>query len=372
MKTVAALFLFVGSLFVASVAAAADADTDWKAILHVIAAGQPPPGMRGDFGATFDQRDRLARDLQPMLEAYYAAHPQDPRRWRAVQLMTQHAPTFIARRGPNFATKGMLDVEFDATAKSAHEARVARYEAAMEQAADVPKDVLLSVHSRQLGNALRAAKEHPQQADLAALRARYETFAQKHPGTPFVLSFANIYMSVVEAADPGRVGSEWSAFTRSADERVRQLALEKVRAAGVQATVADLSFTALDGRAVDLAKLRGKVVLIDFWATWCVPCIAELPNVKQAYAAYHDRGFEVIGIALDRQADRQKLIDFVAKHELPWPQYFDGKYWQTEPAVKYAVKAIPAMFLLDQNGKVVSTNARGELLEKEVKRLLKL
>jgi thiol-disulfide isomerase/thioredoxin len=388
MRTLACGFVFAAMLALRSVSAAADPDADWKAIQQVIVAGQPLPGMRGDFGAMFDQRDRLARDLQPLLEAFYGAHPQDPRRWRAVQLMTQHAPTFIARRGPNFATKGMLDVELDTAAKSAHEAKVTRYETAMEQAGDVPREVLFSVRSRRLGNALRAAKEQPQQADLAALRAQYEAFAAKHPGTPFVLSFANIFMSVVEAADPGRVVGEWSAFTQSADERVRNLAREKVRAAGVLSTVAVLSFTAVDGRAVDLAQLRGKVVLIDFWATWCGPCVAELPNVKRVYAAYREKGFEVIGIALEnaqlkpddtpeqtaaKLAKAKKVLtDFAAKNAVPWPQHFDGKFWKNEISTKYAISSIPAMFLVDQEGNVVSMNARGELLEKEVKRLLKL
>ena len=69
---------------------------------------------------------------------------------------------------------------------------------------------------------------------------------------------------------------------------------------------------------------------------------------------------------------KQVLTDFTAKHAMPWPQYFDGKYWKNDISTKYAITAIPAMFLLDQDGKVVSTNARGELLEKEVKRLLRL
>ena len=107
-------------------------------------------------------------------------------------------------------------------------------------------------------------------------------------------------------------------------------------------------------------------------ATWCGPCIAELPNVKKAYAAYHDKGFEIIGVSLDQEKDKQKLIAFTKENAMPWPRHFDGKYWKNEFAVQHAINSIPAMFLLDQDGKIVSTNARGPKLEEEVKRLLKL
>jgi hypothetical protein len=116
--------------------------------------------------------------------------------------------------------------------------------------------------------------------------------------------------------------------------------------------------------------------------------VAELPNVKKVYAAYHVKGFEVVGIALENgklapkdtpeqtaaklATAKKVLTDFTAANDMPWPQYFDGKYWKTDIATKYAISSIPAMFLLDQEGKVISTDARGPKLEAEVKRLLKL
>lgn len=129
----------------------------------------------------------------------------------------------------------------------------------------------------------------------------------------------------------------------------------------------ELSFTALDGRKVDLKNLRGKVVLIDFWATWCGPCIQELPTVKAIYQKYHDKGLEIIGISLDKQ--RTMLEQFLKKNQIPWPQYFDGKGWQTYWAQYYGIQAIPTMWLIDKKGILRDQNAR-QNLEQKVQKLL--
>src|SRR5262249_11562836 len=128
----------------------------------------------------------------------------------------------------------------------------------------------------------------------------------------------------------------------------------------------------LDGKTVDVADYRGKVVLVDFWATWCGPCIAELPNVESAYEKYHADGFEVIAVSLDRTRDR--LEKFVGERKLPWPQIFfdeEGKRFWSNPLVKeHKVGSIPATFLLDRDGKVAATNLRGGRLEEAVAHLL--
>jgi thiol-disulfide isomerase/thioredoxin len=130
----------------------------------------------------------------------------------------------------------------------------------------------------------------------------------------------------------------------------------------------EIAFTAIDGRKIDATKMKGKVVLVDFWATWCGPCIAELPDLKKTYAKYNNKGLEIIGISLDHSKD--KLRKFIAKEEIPWPQQFDGLGWENKFAVKYGIRGIPTMWLIDKQGNLVDKNARATL-DSKIEKLLK-
>jgi len=129
----------------------------------------------------------------------------------------------------------------------------------------------------------------------------------------------------------------------------------------------EIQFTAVDGRAVDLTRLKGKVVLIDFWATWCPPCVGEMPAVKQAYDEFHPKGFEIVGISLDK--DKDKLTQFVTTNRMEWPQYFDGQYWLNKYARQFGIDGIPAMWLIDKKGLLRDIDARQDLAGK-VQKLL--
>jgi thiol-disulfide isomerase/thioredoxin len=120
------------------------------------------------------------------------------------------------------------------------------------------------------------------------------------------------------------------------------------------------------GQPLSVAGRKGKVVLVDFWATWCPPCRAELPNVIALYNKYHAQGFEVVGISLDQ--DRERLQSFTKAQGMAWPQYFDGLAWEGKLVKQYGVSGIPMTYLLDGQGMIIGKDLRGEELAAAVAR----
>ncbi|HEY7087956.1 MAG TPA: redoxin domain-containing protein [Tepidisphaeraceae bacterium] len=135
----------------------------------------------------------------------------------------------------------------------------------------------------------------------------------------------------------------------------------------------ELKFTdAVSGTALSMSDLKGKVVVVDFWATWCGPCVGEMPHMKELYAQYKDKGVEFIGVSLDEpesQGGLTKLKAFVKDNSIAWPQYYQGNGWQSEFSSSWGVNSIPCVFVIDADGKLHSTEARGQL-EKLIPELL--
>lgn len=125
-----------------------------------------------------------------------------------------------------------------------------------------------------------------------------------------------------------------------------------------------------EGGIHKLPEVQGKVTLIDFWASWCVPCRVENPNVVDAYNQYHDKGFNIISVSLDRPEDKDKWIAAIQEDQMDWFHISRLQHWNDPIARSYSVQAIPATFLLDENGVIIDKNLRGRALHNKLSELL--
>ena len=226
--------------------------------------------------------------------------------------------------------------------------------------------------------AKRVAWKTPE-ADLAPELKELDAIYAQHKGgnaedlASVLMLKATVYWSVVDDSEKGiavvrqikkdypntRVGRDADRIISSIQQHEEGRKIRRALTDGTK--FPDFAEKDLQGNPLSVAKYEGKLVLVDFWATWCGPCVGELPSVIKAYNKHHADGFEIIGISLDQ--DEQKLKSFLKAKEIPWVQYFDGKGWQNKLAAKYGIDSVPATFLLDGDGKIIGQDLRGEALE---------
>lgn len=206
---------------------------------------------------------------------------------------------------------------------------------------------------------------------LAEWEKQFSEHVKAFPDHQDNVTLVEIRLQLTQDFAAGRLPAVLEELAKNANSDIALMAKDWM--AGVKAMTElkskplELKFRAADGSDVDLEKLRGKVVLIDFWATWCGPCMAEVPNLVKTYERLKEKGFEIIGISLDQEAADLNRVTKAKK--MTWPQYFDGKGWQNDIARKYGIDGIPAMWLVNKKGVVADTDARKGFAEK-VEKLL--
>ncbi|MBK8857986.1 MAG: TlpA family protein disulfide reductase [Opitutaceae bacterium] len=373
------------------------ADLDYEAVFALWRT-PAPEGLEPKDPAFWEFQDQIMRKFAAAGRAFAEKYPADPRRYNCWVQSSFTRPWFLTGFKPEFATAPReTNLIVDAAALAAYRVEQAKLLTIVIESPDADSRQRGGAFFALLADARGVARTTGQAFDITVYRPLVDRVLATL-GDERVMPVVEQYVSGLRQQSPEAAAAYEAALqSNPAIASALQVAVEKQKAEAAQAAdaakvraaeIGSMKFTAADGRAVDVAALKGKVVLVDFWATWCGPCIAELPNVKKVYADFHDKGFEVIGITLENPglrgketpaemetklaAAKKKMLDFTVKQEMPWPQYFDGKWWKNDYAVKFGIQSIPAMFLLDKEGRIAATDARGEKLESEVKRLLGL
>jgi thiol-disulfide isomerase/thioredoxin len=239
---------------------------------------------------------------------------------------------------------------------------------ALEEDNSLPADLRLDAERTVLREWLNNPDLIATREQAEELEKRIGDYVQKQPNGQRLISFQLARANLLLRFEPERGKAFLQQLTKAADSKVADAAKARLQKAELIRKPVDLQFIARDGTKIDLRNFRGKVVLVDFWASWCPDCIRELPTVQKVYDKYKDQDLVLIGISLDK--DAKALANFVAKKSLPWPQYFDGKGWDNEFAVKYGVRSIPEMWLVDRQGVLVTTFVPIEKLDEQVAGLL--
>jgi thiol-disulfide isomerase/thioredoxin len=284
----------------------------------------------------------------------WESFPNDARKWDAA--------FEVVSLGSFLGDRGILSPEEKQLAE--------RLQALLLSDPTVPADTRGRAAVVDFSQRLKSAAKDGTGRNMALLATQLDELGQQYPKADGLDMLAYDAYRALQHTDPA-AAEEWARKTQAnPNQSLAGYAKGIVAKIDSARRPMEMKFTAFDGREVDLSKLRGKVVLLDFWGTWCGPCVEELPFIRKLHASYGSQGLEIIGILADG-ASREKLTSFLEKNEITWPQDYDGKVTDNEFAKKYAVKEFPTIMLLNKEGVVVS-NARGEALEKQIRELLGL
>jgi thiol-disulfide isomerase/thioredoxin len=242
--------------------------------------------------------------------------------------------------------------------------------------------------SKKMGEQRKAAQEAMMNKDSVALQ-NLQAFQEqlfeedKQTKASLVESNPNSIVSVMILQDmlntSAYSSAELKGFYEQLSPEVKELPLakivktrlDKMSKTAVGSKAPEFSAPTPEGNELALNDALGKVTLVDFWASWCKPCRVENPNIVEVYKKYHDQGFNIIQVSLDRPGQKDKWIQAIEDDNLgAWNHVSNLMFWQDPVAVDYGIRAIPAAFLLDENGKIIAKDLRGDALGQKVGEVL--
>lgn len=200
----------------------------------------------------------------------------------------------------------------------------------------------------------------------------YGAFVKNHPGSPVALYALRQYAGY--DIDPDKVEPLLNKLPASAQKLPSAVSLkdavEIAKKTGIGKYAMDFTQADTLGNPVSLSSLKGKYVLVDFWASWCGPCRAENPNVVNTFHKYQNKNFTILSVSLDRPGQKERWLKAIHDDGLTWTHVSDLKFWDNAVAKQYGIKAIPQNLLLDPSGKIIAKNLRGEELAEKLGTLL--